>query len=174
MDRDFARPWRRAARYRRRARISPVFVMAPLAVFTAVFLWDSGPPGFAFGFATPRAGPDVESARFGKCAGRAGYSCVIDGDSLRYRGEQIRIADINAPEMGHPRCPREAELARAAEDRLRALLNAGPFTLERIDRDADRYGRSLRVITRDGQSIGEQLVREGLAERWKGYRGAWC
>jgi micrococcal nuclease len=32
----------------------------------------------------------------------------------------------------------------------------------------------LRTVTRQGASVGEELVREGLAERWKGYRGNWC
>ncbi|MGZ3197790.1 MAG: thermonuclease family protein [Croceibacterium sp.] len=61
-----------------------------------------------------------------------------------------------------------------ATSRLLALLNRGPFTLEPIDRDRDRYGRLLRTVTRGGASVGEELVREGLAEQWKGYRGNWC
>jgi micrococcal nuclease len=27
---------------------------------------------------------------------------------------------------------------------------------------------------RGGRSLGEQLVAEGLAERWQGRRGSWC
>ncbi|MGZ3259320.1 MAG: thermonuclease family protein [Croceibacterium sp.] len=46
--------------------------------------------------------------------------------------------------------------------------------MEPIDRDRDRYGRLLRTVTRGGASVGEELVREGLAEQWKGYRGNWC
>ena len=40
--------------------------------------------------------------------------------------------------------------------------------------DLNTYGRLLRVVTRDGASLGETLVDEGLAEEWKGYRGSWC
>jgi endonuclease YncB( thermonuclease family) len=60
--------------------------------------------------------------------------------------------------------------------RLQALLNQGAFTLapNPEGRPFDKYGRSLLVITRDGASIGRRLVSEGLAERWKGYRGSWC
>jgi endonuclease YncB( thermonuclease family) len=54
------------------------------------------------------------------------------------------------------------------------LLNAGAFSLERGDRETDRYGRALRVVTRDGQSIGGQLVAEGLARPWDGARHPWC
>jgi endonuclease YncB( thermonuclease family) len=42
------------------------------------------------------------------------------------------------------------------------------------DRDADRYGRKLRVLVRGGQSLGEQLVQEGLARSWDGARHPWC
>ena len=69
----------------------------------------------------------------------------------------------------------ERALGESATRRLIALLNAGPFTLERQgSRDADRYGRLLRTVTRGGQSLGERLVAEGLAEPWRGHRGDWC
>ena len=58
--------------------------------------------------------------------------------------------------------------------RLQALLNEGSFSLQSIDRDQDQYGRDLRIITRNGESLGEILVAEGLAERWQGYRRNWC
>ena len=90
--------------------------------------------------------------------------------------EKIRIADVNAPEVFSPHCRREAELGAQATARLTALLNQGAFTLSPNPegRDRDVYGRSLRVLTRGGQSLGAELVGEGLAERWKGYRGNWC
>jgi endonuclease YncB( thermonuclease family) len=122
------------------------------------------------------AAGDRERARFGLChgMGRAGGNCVIDGDTFWYAGEKIRIADINTPETGHPGCPYEARLGAAATARLQALLNQGAFSLEPIDRDRDKYGRRLRVVTRGGASVGGVLVREGLAEEWRGYRGSWC
>ena len=121
---------------------------------------------------------DHEAARFGLCSGPGRVTCVVDGDTFWYRGDKIRIADINAPEVSHPGCAREAALGKAATARLLALLNRGPFSLapDPADpgRDHDRYGRLLRPVTRDGASVGAALVREGLAERWKGYRGNWC
>ena len=101
-------------------------------------------------------------------------TCVVDGDTFWYRGQKIRIADINAPEVSHPGCAREAALGKAATGRLVALLNQGPFSLAGGKRDQDRYGRLLRTVTRSGASVGGALVREGLAEEWKGYRGNWC
>ena len=142
-------------------------VVAPLTAFTAVLLW---PNPAANGTSTQ----DTESARFAICGGGARVNCVVDGDTFWYRRAKYRIADINTPEVSEPACAREAELGEAATERLHALLNEGPFTLEPVDRDEDRYGRLLRVVTRGGESLGGVLVREGLAEEWRGYRGSWC
>ena len=101
-------------------------------------------------------------------------NCVIDGDTIRYGGIKIRLADIDAPEVFSPRCPSEATRGERATRRLLELMNAGPFRVVTGGRDEDRYGRKLRVIERDGRSLGEVLVAEGLARRWDGARRSWC
>lgn len=119
---------------------------------------------------------DRESAQFPLCGSGTRTTCIVDGDTFWYRGEKVRIADINTPETSQPACPREAELGRAATLRLQALLASGPFTLSPAPdgRDKDRYGRLLRTVTRAGRSLGAELVRAGLAETWQGRRGNWC
>lgn len=117
---------------------------------------------------------DREAALFQRCTGPARVTCVVDGDTIWYRGEKIRLADINAPEVSQPDCAAEAVLGERATRRLTELLNAGSFSLERDGRDSDRYGRKLRVITRHGASLGSTLEAEGLAEHWHGRRGDWC
>jgi endonuclease YncB( thermonuclease family) len=99
---------------------------------------------------------------------------VVDGDTFWLAGTRIRIADINTPEVGSPGCAAEAALGRQATARLRELLNAGPFELVSIDREEDVYGRKLRIVTRDGSSIGDALVAEGLAHYWRGHQENWC
>jgi micrococcal nuclease len=99
---------------------------------------------------------------------------VIDGDTFLYEGERIRMADIDAPETHPPRCAEEAELGARATERLRALLAAGPVALEAVDRDRDQYGRKLRIVTRDGVSLGAVLVAEGLARPYDGHKRPWC
>jgi endonuclease YncB( thermonuclease family) len=121
-----------------------------------------------------RGGEPAVTRRFGFCHRGGGTNCVVDGDTFWLDGERIRVADIDAPETHPPRCPEEARLGKAATARLQALLNAGPVSLEIADRDTDRYGRKLRVVTRGGRSLGEQLVDEGLARRWVGRRQPWC
>ena len=119
-------------------------------------------------------GADPEAAQFARCSGPGRVTCVVDGDTIWYRGAKIRLADINAPEVSQPGCASEAVLGERATQRLTELLNAGPFSLRREGRDIDRYGRMLRVITRHGTSLGAALETEGLAEHWQGRRGDWC
>jgi len=114
------------------------------------------------------------AATFALCADGPRVTCVVDGDTFWLAGEKIRIADINAPETHQAGCPAELALGNRATRRLIELLNAGPFTLETEGRAVDRYGRSLRVVRRNGQSLGAELVREGLAEPWRGRRSDWC
>lgn len=123
-----------------------------------------------------RAAPAQEgSIQFGSCHIGGGINCVVDGDTIWMDGVKIRIADIDTPETHPPRCAAEADLGNRATQRLQDLLNAGPVTLEAIDRDEDRYGRKLRRIVRGGKSLGDILVAEGLARPYRGGpRSGWC
>lgn len=109
------------------------------------------------------------------CQSAAQQSCVIDGDTIRHNGIKIRIADIDTPEISEPKCASEAALGHRAKERLLKLLNEGPFDLIYPGgRDEDVYGRKLRVLMREGKSLGMTLVDEGLARRWTGARRSWC
>jgi micrococcal nuclease len=117
---------------------------------------------------------DTERARFSFCHSGGGTNCVVDGDTIWYHGNNIRIADIDTPETHSPRCDEEAELGEEATERLHALLNEGDFSISSIERDTDLYGRQLRILSRDGESIGAVLVDEGLARYYEGGRRSWC
>lgn len=101
--------------------------------------------------------------------------CVVDGDTIHYAGLKIRLEDIDAPETYQYKCESELALGKRATNRLLELINSGPFVLVNYGgRDEDRYGRKLRTIERDGRSLGDILVAEGLARRWDGARRSWC
>ncbi|MEM7667319.1 MAG: thermonuclease family protein [Pseudomonadota bacterium] len=119
---------------------------------------------------------DGESAYFPICSGRNRVTCIVDGDTIWYRGTKIRIADIDTPETSRPGCAQEAATGHRATKRMQALLNQAAFTLEPSadGRDTDYFGRALRVITRDGLSLGEVLMEEGLAGVWGGNEVEWC
>ena len=55
--------------------------------------------------------------------GSATVKTVVDGDTIWYRHQKIRIADINAPEVSEPQCDAELDLGEKASERLIALLN---------------------------------------------------
>ena len=117
----------------------------------------------------------VVSATFTACGPGRGNACVIDGDTFKLGDRKIRITGIDAPELAHPQCPEEAALARRSADRLRAMLNEGTFDMvpHRLQR-LDQHGRELMVIERDGNSIGDRLIDEGLAHRYLGSKDSWC
>lgn len=114
----------------------------------------------------------LAAATFALCSPGPRHTCVVDGDTFWLAGEKIRIADIDTPEIAQPKCQAEYRLGMRATLRLRELLNAGPFELR--GKGVDRNGRSLRVVTRRSRSLGDQLVREGLARPWTGRREPWC
>lgn len=149
------------------ATIIALVVLGGYLVATQDITADLGPPMAA-------GAGDPILVRFGICPDGLHRDCVVDGDTFWLGGQKIRIADIDTPELSPPRCEAERIKGEAAKIRLLDLLNGGAFSLVAGDRDEDRYGRKLRKIVRDGQSIGEILVSEGLARRWDGARHPWC
>ena len=154
-------------------RMLPLTLMLSAATFWGVWTL-SGPSTSAGAAAISASATDQETANFGLCHSGGGSNCVVDGDTIWYAGTKIRIADIDTPETHEPRCPAEAELGAKATSRMHQLVNAGPFSLQSINRDEDRYGRKLRILTRGGQSLGDILVDEGLARYYAGGRRSWC
>lgn len=167
------RVWRPSDSRRQRAAKSRS-PFAPLYMLVAIsglgLLWYNFGEGLQH-----RAAHALVGAAVLACGGIAGDTCVVDGDTIEHRGQRIRLSDINTPEIGGHRCAEELALALRAKRQLIALMNEGPFEIVQRDlRDADSWGRKLRVVERDGSSLGAQLVEEGLAERWNGRRRDWC
>jgi endonuclease YncB( thermonuclease family) len=121
------------------------------------------------------AAQSIVTTRFAKCSAGVRKNCVVDGDTLWINGEKVRVADIDTPEISTPKCESELALGNRPTRRLIELVNAGPFQLQAWpSRDTDRYGRKLRVLVRDGRSLGDRLVSEGLARTWSGRQQPWC
>ncbi|GEC34042.1 membrane protein [Sinorhizobium fredii USDA 205] len=119
-------------------------------------------------------GSPAQAASFSRC-GIIKRDCVVDGDTLYVAGEKIRVADIDTPETSEPKCASEKALGERATERFIELVNAGAFEMRAWQgRDEDQYGRKLRVLVRDGRSLGDILVSEGLARTWSGRREPWC
>ena len=91
-----------------------------------------------------------------------------DGDSFIVERERIRIADIDTPELDGA-CESERRLAGRARYTLVAILNSERYDVHR--QGTDRYGR---IVANSGGSIGDQMVRAGVARTWSGRRKSWC
>jgi endonuclease YncB( thermonuclease family) len=146
-----------------------------IAVLVAGYAaWELSPSSwFSSPFAAASGATEVR-ASFGLCHTGAGTNCVVDGDTLWLEGENIRIADIDAPETHDYRCPEEKALGDRATQRLHSLVNGGAVSLGSVDRDQDRYGRKLRLVYVDGRGVGDTLVQEGLARYYRGGKQPWC
>jgi endonuclease YncB( thermonuclease family) len=99
----------------------------------------------------------------------AGPARVIDGDSLRVDGHEIRLAGVDAPEL-HQTCRRAGlPYACGAEARaaLRGLTRNGTVTCDLVGHD--RYGRDLARCAVGDADIGAWLVSRGHAVAYGGY-----
>ena len=97
---------------------------------------------------------------------------VVDGDTVRFKGERVRLLGFDAPETYRPSCRTERILGERAAERLTALLESGYVRLEVSER-RDLYGRPLGVLSVDWRNVGDTLIAEGLAVVWTGRRHDW-
>lgn len=108
---------------------------------------------------------------------------VIDGDSIRCDGQNLRllgdgapfVAGVDAPEVRGAECLAERMLARKASERLEELI-ALPGMQVWDTGEVDRGDRPLvRVMLPDGKTAGQTLIDEGLALEWSpGVSLDWC
>lgn len=111
-------------------------------------------------------------------AGRANSNdktCIVDGDTIWLHGTNLRLRNFDTPEPQTDICGgfKEIDLARAATDRLQALLNGNEWPIETFGRDGTGQ-RRLATIRIAGEDVGDILIREGLARRWPDGAEFWC
>jgi len=99
---------------------------------------------------------------------------VIDGDTISYAGQRIRLQGFDTPEIRNPECAEEARLGEAAKARVQSLIAQNENRLEILDAH-DKYGRDLGRLFIDGRNIREILTSEGLAQVYVwGVEISWC
>jgi len=108
--------------------------------------------------------PLVMAAVLWAAAAHAGV-LVIDGDTVDIDGIRVRIEAIDTPETWRARCAAEYALGQRATARLGELLAGRQVTY--IGTKIDRYGRVLATVYADGEDVGQTLLNEGLAVRWR-------
>ncbi len=87
---------------------------------------------------------------------------VVDGDTLVLAsGQTVRLAGIDAPELGHDSQPAQYYAAQSRME-LQRLVGGQEVRLQVLGRD--RYGRLLAVVfRRDGMMLNERMLALGAA-----------
>lgn len=102
---------------------------------------------------------------------------VIDGDTVEYAGQTVRMVGYNTAESGDDaQCDQERELSAQATDRLEGLIDDHD-TILCLTGTTCGYGRAcghLSVIDRYTLNVGSILIEEGLARPFVGEMGSWC
>lgn len=100
---------------------------------------------------------------------------VVDGDTVRFAGDNWRLVGLDTPETYRPQCDYELALGRAATARLRQLVVSGLGVNLVALPGRDRYDRGLARLYIGGDNIADILTSEGLARRYDGgKRQGWC
>jgi micrococcal nuclease len=118
---------------------------------------------------------------------------VVDGDTIRVTGDsrRVRLVGFNTPEVFSPGCSRELQIGNRASARLKELLRtAETIRFQRVacackpgteGTKACNYGRTCGSLYTDGRDVGDILISEGLAARYRCGRyscpprpGNWC
>lgn len=94
---------------------------------------------------------------------------VIDGDSLRVAGKNIRLWGIDAPEMQQVCKNRIGSYAcgRAAQQHLRKLTHNKALICKGLGND--QYQRLLAVCRSGSTDLNAMMVRDGFAFAYGGY-----
>jgi endonuclease YncB( thermonuclease family) len=89
---------------------------------------------------------------------------VADGDTIMVlhegRGEKIRLYGIDAPDIGQV-------FSKRAKQFVSEMVYGK--TVEVRTKDKDQYGRTFGIVTVDGQSLNEALLKNGFAWVYRKY-----
>lgn len=93
-----------------------------------------------------------------------GTATVIDGDSLKINGMDVRLYAIDAPE-GRQQCQdvrgKTFSCGNTATAKLNALVAGGEVVC--TEQNVDQYGRIAAICTKQNMDINKRLVMQGWA-----------
>lgn len=101
----------------------------------------------------------------------AADATVVDGDGLDFATERVRLWGIDAPEHDQTCVLAQAPYpcGRIAAKALSDLVRGKDVRCAKVD--IDRYGRTVARCFVDGQDLGAEMVRRGLALDYRRFSG---
>lgn len=92
-----------------------------------------------------------------------GTAYIVDGDTVRIQGTQIRLFGVDAPEIDHP-------YGKKAKWALVSICKGRRVNAEILEQDA--HGRAVAIChLDDGRDLSAEMVKLGLAIDWPKYSG---
>jgi endonuclease YncB( thermonuclease family) len=98
---------------------------------------------------------------------------VIDGDTIEFSSENVRLFGIDAPEKGQP-CKRNNapyDCGTASKKYLEFLLSGAKVDCAK--KNKGKWGRYIALCTADGEDISKLMVRHGWAVAYRKYSTAY-
>ena len=90
-----------------------------------------------------------------------GSALVVDGDSLKFNGERVRLLGIDAPEL-HQKCQKEGKSWKCGRAATTALKNMiGTQKVECRGVEFDRHERLLATCYVNGMNLNRNMVQTG-------------
>lgn len=95
----------------------------------------------------------------------SGPANVIDGDTIRVKGEKVRLWGIDAPEN-------DTAAGKGSTSFLRSRIEGREVFCEERSR-RDRWGRMVAKCTHQGEDVARIMVQAGYAKDWPKYSGGY-
>ena len=103
----------------------------------------------------------------------SGRARVVDGDTVEIGQTRVRLHGIDAPESRQS-CIADGRRWPCGERATRALAGRiGSQTVSCVERDRDRYGRTVAVCHAAGKDLNAWMVRQGWALAYQQYSKAY-
>jgi len=103
--------------------------------------------------------------------GVIGIPTVIDGDTLEFGKQRVRLAYVDAPESSQS-CVRNGQAYRCGQQAALALAEKiKKRNVTCTEKDTDKYGRMVAVcvLSSTGEDLNRWLVQQGYAVAYRAY-----